>query len=64
MLLILGTPKDVFSQVEKLRDLGLDVPQSTELLYELKKDGMEFPSGIVSVEECAEAIMNYYQNNR
>lgn len=55
-----GSPKQIFSHVEKLRALGLDVPQSTELLYELSKEGFEFPSGMVSVEECADAIMNYY----
>ncbi len=57
-----GSPREIFSQVEKLRSIGLDVPQSTELLYELNKEGFSFPSGIVSVEDCAEAIMNYYGN--
>lgn len=57
-----GSPREIFSQVEKLRSIGLDVPQSTELLYELNKEDFSFPSGMVSVEDCAEAIMNYYGN--
>ena len=57
-----GEPCSIFSQVEKLRLLGLDVPQSTELLYELKKDGFMFPDGVVSIENCAEEIVKYYGN--
>lgn len=57
-----GDPKCIFSQVDKLRELGLDVPQSTELLYELKKEGFNFPDGTVSIECCADEIMKYYRN--
>lgn len=46
-----GTPKQVFSQVEKLKELGLDVPQVTELAYELRKEGINLPADILTVEE-------------
>ncbi len=51
-----GAPKEVFSHVEQLKSVGLDVPQVTELTYELKKAGIELPDGIISVEECADAL--------
>ncbi len=51
-----GTPKEVFSHVEQLKSVGLDVPQVTELVYELRKEGIELPDGIISVEECADAL--------
>lgn len=38
-----GTPREVFSQVEKLKEYRLDVPQATELAYELKKAGVDLP---------------------
>ncbi len=52
-----GTPREVFSRVELLRDAGLDVPQTTELLYELRQAGWELPLDALSVEDCAEAIL-------
>ena len=51
-----GTPKEVFSHVEQLKSVGLDVPQVTELAYELKKAGIDLPDGIISVDECADAL--------
>ena len=51
-----GTPREVFSQVELLRSAGLDVPQTTELLYELARQGWDIPLDALTVEECAEAI--------
>ena len=50
-----GTPKEVFSQVEKMKSYRLDVPQVTELAWELKKAGMPMPDGILTVEEFMEA---------
>ena len=47
-----GTPADVFKNVEQMRALGLDVPQVTELAYELNKAGIDIPKGILSVDEC------------
>ena len=46
-----GTPREVFSQVELLRSLRLDVPQVTLLAYELKKSGLQLPDGILTVDE-------------
>ena len=46
-----GTPREVFSKVELLRELRLDVPQVTLLAHELKKSGLALPEGILTVEE-------------
>jgi len=51
-----GTPREVFSQVEKLKSFRLDVPQVTELAWELKKAGVPLPNGILTVEEFTEAL--------
>ena len=46
-----GTPREIFSQVEQLKRCHLDVPQVTELAWELKKDGLPFKDGVLSVNE-------------
>ena len=51
-----GTPREVFSQVELLRSEGLAVPATTELIYELRRDGFELPLDALTVDECADAI--------
>lgn len=51
-----GTPKQVFSQVEQLKELRLDVPQATLLSYELKKAGLNLEEGILSKEGLVEAL--------
>ena len=51
-----GTPRDIFSQVERLKQLRLDVPQVTLLAYELGKRGLRLPKGILTVEELADAL--------
>lgn len=51
-----GTPREVFSQVELLRQSDIDVPQTTALLFELRKNGWDVPLDALSVEECAAAI--------
>jgi len=51
-----GTPREIFSQVEKLKSIGLDVPQSTELLFELNRAGENFRTDILEVDECVEEI--------
>lgn len=55
---IQGTPKEVFSKVDKLKELRLDVPQVTLLAYELKKEGFDLPDGILTDEEFVEALNN------
>jgi energy-coupling factor transport system ATP-binding protein len=51
-----GTPKEIFSQVDKVKQLGLDVPQVTELAYELRKEGFNVPCDILTVEELVNAL--------
>ncbi len=51
-----GKPGEVFSQVEKMKELGLDVPQVTELAHELRKEGVDIPADILTVDEMVEAI--------
>ncbi|MGN1197044.1 MAG: energy-coupling factor transporter ATPase [Acetatifactor sp.] len=51
-----GTPREIFSQVEKLKDLRLDVPQVTLVSYELQKRGLPLPDGILTCEELADAL--------
>ncbi len=50
-------PKKIFSQVEKIKEFGLDVPQVTELVFELRKQGIDLSDDIITVEECEEAII-------
>ncbi|WP_429082988.1 energy-coupling factor transporter ATPase [Brassicibacter mesophilus] len=50
-IVLQGTPKEVFKNVEQIKSLGLDVPQVTELVYKLKKEGIELPDDILTVEE-------------
>ncbi len=57
-----GTPREVFSQVERIKALGLDVPQAAELAYELRKAGCDIPEGILTEEECAEALLALINN--
>ncbi len=56
-----GTPRDIFSQVEKLKHLRLDVPQVTLLAYELKQSGIDLPDGILTVEELTQELMRIFQ---
>lgn len=51
-----GTPREIFSRVEELKSLRLDVPQVTLLAHELKKSGLMIPDGILTAEELAEAL--------
>ncbi len=55
-LLLDGTPKEIFSQLPLLESVGLEAPQGTRLLYELKQEGLPLPDGCVSTAECADAI--------
>jgi energy-coupling factor transport system ATP-binding protein len=51
-----GTPKQVFKNVQQLRQLGLDVPETTDILYRLRQHGYDVPLDALSVEQCAQAI--------
>lgn len=57
-----GTPREIFSNVEKLKALRLSVPQVTELAYELRKKGLNIPEGILTIEEFTEALKNVNNN--
>ena len=58
-LIMQGTPREIFSQVEKLKELRLDVPQVTELAYELKQSGIPLTDGILTKEELTEQLKKY-----
>ena len=59
-----GTPREIFSQVEKLKSYRLDVPQVTLLAYELKKSGLDLPDGILSIEELVQALKDVQTKGR
>lgn len=50
-------PKKIFAQVEKLKEHSLDVPQVTELMYELRKSGVNVPVDVLTEQECAEELL-------
>ena len=55
-IVLSGTPRQVFSQVNYLKQLRLDVPQVTELAYELRQSGIDVPEGVLTIEELAESL--------
>ncbi len=55
-ILLDGTPKQVFSQVDTLRAAGLSVPQTVELLYRLRQEGLDVPLDALDTEECARVL--------
>ena len=58
------TPRAVFSHVEKIKKIGLDVPQVTELAWELKKAGYDISSEIITEDECADAIKKLFEKEQ
>lgn len=54
-----GTPREIFSQVERLKELRLDVPQVTLLAYELQQRGLKLPGGILTTQELVKALRRY-----
>ncbi len=55
-----GAPREIFTEVEKLKELRLDVPQVTELAYELRKCGVELPKCILTKEELTRELVKRY----
>lgn len=55
-----GTPREIFSQIENLKRHRLDVPQVTELAYQLKKSGISLPDGILTVDQLVEELYGSY----
>ena len=51
-----GTPREVFTRVEELKEYRLDVPQVTELAYELRKNGLAISEGILTADELVSEI--------
>ena len=51
-----GTPKEIFQDVEGLKAVGLTVPETTQLLWELRQEGLDVPLDALSDEECAQAL--------
>ncbi|NMM63531.1 energy-coupling factor transporter ATPase [Clostridium sp. P21] len=51
-----GTPRDIFSQVEKMKNIGLDVPQMTELSYELRESGINIRTDILTIDEMVDEL--------
>jgi energy-coupling factor transport system ATP-binding protein len=51
-----GTPREAFSRVKEIKNLGLDVPEMTELAYELRESGINIPSDVLTIEEMVDAI--------
>ena len=56
-----GTPEEVFSRVEEMQALDLDVPQVTLLAHELRKAGLDIPAGILTKEELADVLLGKQQ---
>ena len=57
-----GAPKEVFQDVERLRSVGLTVPETTQLLWQLRQDGLDVPLDALSDEECAQALFALLQD--
>ncbi len=55
-----GTPKEVFARVDEIKKIGLDVPQTTELCYQLQKSGFDFDTNILTIDECVNKILSVY----
>ena len=53
-----GKPNDIFKDVEKLKSVGLDVPQTTELLFALRNNGFDTDTSVISIEETAKNILS------
>ena len=56
-----GNPREIFSQVDKMKKIGLDVPQVTELAYELKKEGIHINPKILNVDEMVNELCQLKQ---
>jgi energy-coupling factor transport system ATP-binding protein len=56
-----GSPERIFTRVEDMRRLGLTVPETTELIWDLNKKGFHLPLNALTVEDCADAIYKELQ---
>ena len=62
-ILLDGSPKDVFSHVQVLTEVGLDVPQATQLAWELRRAGYTIPQDIITEDECVAALEMLLEEN-
>ena len=58
------TPRNVFSHVQQVKDIGLDVPQVTELAWEMRKAGYDMPEDIITEDECTKAILKLFKADK
>ncbi len=58
------TPKKVFSEVDRIKETGLDVPQVTELVNELRSMGVNLPNDIITVEECVQEMLKLIKKEK
>ena len=56
-----GTPREIFAEVEGLRSIGLTVPETVGLLWELREAGLDLPLDAISVEDCAKALYAHFE---
>jgi energy-coupling factor transport system ATP-binding protein len=59
-----GTPREVFSEVELLHEIGLEAPQGVELVHRLRLAGLDILGDSLTEAECAEALINYLSGNK
>lgn len=59
-----GTPREIFSQVDTLKKYRLDVPQVTELAYELRKEGLDIPQGILTIDELVKSLEQISEHSK
>ena len=59
-----ATPREVFSHVQELKEVGLDVPQATELCWRLRREGLDLPENVLTEEEAVEAISKLLEEVR
>ena len=57
-----GAPREVFQRVEELKAVGLTVPETVELMYELRQDGLDVPLDTLSDDDCAQALLKLIEN--
>lgn len=63
-ILMDGKPKEIFSRHEELREIGLDVPQITELMIKLNEKGMDIPTDVLTVEEAEMVLKEYLRRSK
>lgn len=58
-VIIDDVPRNVFREVELIQSIGLDVPQVTLLAHQLRKQGIDIPDDVITIDECADALLKY-----